>query len=182
MRFQRGLALLALIVGAIFSRFLPHPPNFTAVGAAAVFAGVMLPGRWLSLVVPLAAMVVSDAVLGFHALVPAVYLAMCLGTALGWQLDRERPLWTFAGVGALSSVQFYVVTNFAVWVQTDMYPKNAAGLLSCYVAGIPFLEHMLCGDVVFILLLVGALRLAERGWPALRVSQDFAASVRYGSL
>jgi hypothetical protein len=30
-----------------------------------------------------------------------------------------------------------------------MYPKTFAGLIACYVAGIPFYQHRVIGDMVF---------------------------------
>src|SRR5262249_22778167 len=58
-----ALGLMALDVVA---RVTPHAPNFTPVAASALFAGAVLRSRTLALAVPLAAMVVSDLVLGWH--------------------------------------------------------------------------------------------------------------------
>ncbi|HET7259019.1 MAG TPA: DUF6580 family putative transport protein, partial [Candidatus Acidoferrum sp.] len=48
------------------------------------------------------------------------------------------------------------------------YPRTSAGLLSCYVAGIPFFWNTLAGDVLYASLLFGGFALAERVFPALR--------------
>ena len=39
----RYSVIVAIVLFAAFSRMLPHPPNFTAIGAMALFAGAFLP-------------------------------------------------------------------------------------------------------------------------------------------
>ena len=62
----------------------------------------------------------------------------------------------------LSSLMFFIVTNFGVWLLQDMYPKNLLGLLACYTAGIPFFENSLIADVFFTAVLFGGFALLER--------------------
>src|SRR6266704_780265 len=54
-------AVLLVLLGA-FSRLLPHPPNFVALGAIGLYAGARLPRLW-AWAVPIAAMLLSDLVL-----------------------------------------------------------------------------------------------------------------------
>ena len=62
---------LFLIVLGVFSRLIPHPSNFVAIGAIALFAGAKLPKRW-AFIVPLSIYVLSDLIIdafvfrGFH--------------------------------------------------------------------------------------------------------------------
>jgi len=65
-------------------------PNLTAVAASALFAAVALRRRWLAPLVPLAAMMLSDVVLGFYALpvTLAVYAGMVLPALLGLMIKR----------------------------------------------------------------------------------------------
>jgi hypothetical protein len=166
---SRLLVLTALVVAAVFSRLLPHPPNFTAIGAAAVFAGATLPWRW-AMLVPLLAMVVGDAIIGFHSLTLAVYGCLVVSTLLGRLLKPTSSALAFGGMGALSAVVFFVGTNFAVWAFQDMYPRTGSGLGMCYLAALPFLANMIVADIVFAVALVTATRLSERYWPAVRLS------------
>ena len=53
------LTAVCLIVLGVFSRLLPHPENFVAMGAIALYAGAKLPRRW-GVVIPLAVMALSD--------------------------------------------------------------------------------------------------------------------------
>jgi hypothetical protein len=45
---------------------------------------------------------------------------------------------------------------------TGTYPKTAAGLVACYVAGVPFFWNTLADDAFYAALLFGGLVLAER--------------------
>lgn len=173
---SRWILVVCLIVAGVWSRLVPHPPNFTAIGAASLFAGATMPWRSWSLLVPLAAMVASDAILGFHPLVPVVYLCVALTVVLSWRLRPTSAPWKLAAGGALSSILFFLITNFAVWAEGRIYPMTGEGLLLCYLAGLPFFGNMLAGDVLFSLALVAALRLGERHLPSVRSTVAAAGS------
>src|SRR5215208_3685234 len=64
---SRLIALLSAIAAAAVLRLMPHPPNFTPIGAMALFSGAYFGRRWLAFAAPLGAMLVGDAVLGFHS-------------------------------------------------------------------------------------------------------------------
>ncbi len=84
-----------------------------------------------------------------------------------WLRDRR----TFARISLatlLGAVQFFLVTNFAVWWLLNSYPKTVSGLAACYLAGIPFFWNTLAGDAFYAALLFGAFALAERFLPVLR--------------
>jgi hypothetical protein len=168
---SRLVFLVVLIAGSIFSRLLPHPPNFTAIGAAAIFAGAFFSQgiyRRISFLIPLVAMVVSDWILGFHALTGVVYLALGFNCWLGLRVGSTGSGVKFAGAGLATGTLFYLVTNFGVWAFQDMYPHTLDGLMLCYAAALPFLGNSIAGDVLFTLALVSALRLAEKYLPAVR--------------
>ncbi|HEX6740653.1 MAG TPA: DUF6580 family putative transport protein, partial [Sphingomicrobium sp.] len=59
----RLAALLSAILVAAALRLLPHPPNFTPIGAIALFGGAYLGRQSLAFVAPLAALLLSDLVL-----------------------------------------------------------------------------------------------------------------------
>lgn len=164
----RMIALISAVFAAALFRLVPHPPNFSPIAAMALFSGAYLAGRGLSFVAPIGALLVSDAVLGFHGGMPFVYGSMALIVGLGWLLARRRTAGRIALAAVASSVLFYLITNFGVWAFGDMYPKTAAGLAACYAAAIPFFQNSLAGDLFFSALLFGGFALAERWLPALR--------------
>ena len=150
------LLLIALTVAVALSRMLPHPPNFSPVEAVALFGGAVFASRHVAILVPLAAMLLSDAFIGFHSGMWLVYACMAV-IALGGTLLRGR-----IGVDGLMALFFFVVTNFAVWASSGMYPMTASGLVACYVAAIPFFANSLAGVLVYSLILFGAHALLAR--------------------
>jgi hypothetical protein len=164
----RVLALVALIAVAAASRLLPHPQNFTAIGAMALFAGATLADRRLAFLVPLAALFVSDLVIGLHGLLPLVYALFAVSVCMGFALRGRVATLPVAGAGIACAMLFYLVTNFAVWAGGALYPHTWEGLVACYVAALPFFQNSLLGNLFFSALLFGGLALAERGVPMLR--------------
>lgn len=150
-----GSALLLIVIAA-FSRLLPHPANFTALGAIALFGGVYLDKRY-AVAVPLLAMLISDYLIGFYSGMYWVYGSFVLVGLVGlWLRNHKSPLMILGGTAA-SSLLFYVVTNFGVWFTAgSMYAKTWDGLIECYVAAIPFFRNTLGGDLFFVILLFGA--------------------------
>jgi hypothetical protein len=154
-RWLRYAPEIALVLGAAFSRLIPHPPNFTAVGALALFSGATLGrGRW-GLVVPLLALLLSDAVLGFHSLMPVVYLAFGLIVLLGRKLSQglgpyAARLWA---ASFAASLIFFFISNVGVWF--FYYPRSLEGLSACFVAALPFFKNTLLGDLLFSSVLFG---------------------------
>ena len=74
----------AAIVGAAALRLVPHPPNFTPIGAMALFSGAYLGRRGaIALVAPLGALLLSDLVLGFYRGMATVYFSVALIVLIG---------------------------------------------------------------------------------------------------
>lgn len=146
-KLQIWLALL-LIVAGTYIRTLPHPANFAPVAALAIFGGSVLPRKY-ALVVPLGIMAVSDLFLGYHKLVPVVWGCFLLIAALSGKMLKRFNMVRGFGMALLSSVIFYVVTNFAVWVSGGMYAHTWAGLMECYYMAIPFFRNTLASDLTY---------------------------------
>ncbi len=164
----RIAALVAAIAFAAVFRLVPHPPNFSPIAAMALFSGAYLPRRALAFAAPLAALLLSDLVLGVYPGIAFIYLSVALTVLLGWAISRRRSAPMIAGTAVAGSVLFYVLTNFGTWLSTDLYPRTLQGLAACYVAAIPFFQNTLAGDLVFAALLFGGFALAERAIPQLR--------------
>lgn len=156
------LFAIGLILVAAFSRFLPHPPNFTAMGAIALFAGRFLPNRVWALLVPLAAVALTDWIFGFYPGWTFVYGAYALIVLLGWRLRRQSGVWPVVAAGISTSGIFFVLSNIGVWWTSEMYSHDLKGLVSCFVAALPFIHYTIMSDGLFILTLFGAYVLAKR--------------------
>ena len=162
------LLALALILLAAALRIAPHPWNFTPLGAMALFSGAVLRDRRLAYFFPLLALFLGDIFIGFHKLIPIVYASFLLNVAIGLWLRDRRTIARISLATLLGAVQFFLVTNFAVWQFLSGFPHTASGLLACYIAGIPLFWNTLAGDAFYSTLLFGGHALAERFIPSLR--------------
>lgn len=167
----RLITILSAIAAAAALRLLPHPPNFTPIGAMALFGGAYLGKRGLAFVAPLAALVLSDAVLGFYAGMNVVYASVALIVLIGWWVSSRRSPLRIAAGAVAASVSFFVITNFGMWLFSGFYPLTSAGLAACFVAAIPFFQNTLAGDLFYAALLFGGFALAEHLLPRLRSSE-----------
>src|SRR5713226_1677372 len=153
---------LAMICVAGALRIAPHPWNLAPVGAIALFSGAVLHNRWMALAFPLLALFAGDAFIGFHKLMPVVYASFVVSVAIGMLLREKRTVPRVAMAILAGSVQFFIVTNFAVWLAFDTYPRTLTGLAACYAAGIPFFWNTLASDALYSALLFGGFALAEK--------------------
>jgi hypothetical protein len=132
--------LIAFILIAVFFRLIPHPPNFTPITSLALFSGIMFQRKWLSILVPIVAMLLSDMVLGFGMISMWVYASFMLVTISGWVLKQMNVKSIL-----VSSMIFFIVSNFGVWVLG--YQHTIEGLLMCYTMAIPFFGYSIIGDL-----------------------------------
>ena len=166
----RLIAILTGITAAAALRLVPHPPNFTPIGAMALFGGAYLGrrGLLLALAAPLGALLLSDLVLGFYDGMLIQYVAVALVAVLGWTVLSKSKSPVRVGLSAIAgSLIFFFVTNFGVWAVSGMYPLNAAGLAACFTAAIPFFQNTLAGDLFYATLLFGGFALLEKAVPRL---------------
>lgn len=133
-----GLVFLALI-----ARLLPHPPNFAPMTAIALISGNYFSDKPIAVVLPILAMLISDFFIGFHGLMPVVYLSLMLTVLLGMMVSKVT-LWNVL----LASVIFFLITNFGVWLGGG-YPHTWEGFLMCYTMAIPFFAHSMMGDTFY---------------------------------
>src|SRR5947209_10624176 len=103
---SRILALLSAIAAAAALRLVPHPPNFTPIGAMALFSGAYLGRRPLAFAAPLGALLLSDAILGFYGGMWVQYVAVALVVLLGMLALQRRSLLRVAGAAVASSILF----------------------------------------------------------------------------
>ena len=157
-RFQT-LFVLSLIAIGVTLRLLPHPANFAPIAAIAIFGGAVLPRR-LAIWVPLGAMVLSDMVIGFYGMMWVTWgCYLTIAVASNYWLRRSTLVRGLI-LAISSSLFFFVVTNFAVWVSSGMYAHTWVGFAHCYVMAIPFFRNTAASDLFYTAMLFGLYALA----------------------
>lgn len=160
-----------LILVAVLSRLLPHPEwlNFTAVGGALLYFGARR--SWREMLAPLAALMVTDyclTVFSYHySFVWTAYVTTwawyVAAMVLGYILLHARTTFVRVAAGAvLGPTAFFIVSNYAVWAGSAMYPRTWAGLATCYAAAVPFYRNDLASTAIFCALAFGLPVLVRR--------------------
>jgi hypothetical protein len=166
-------AYLLLLV-AILSRVAPHPGwfNFTALGGALLYFGARR--SWKEMALPLAALMATDyylTVFAYHYSFQwqgyvTTWMWYLMAMALGAILLHARTTVVRVGAAALlGPTSFFVVSNYAVWASSGMYPKSMGGLIACYSAALPFYRNDLASTVLVAGLAFGVPVLVRRFLP-----------------
>lgn len=166
--------VVGLAIAAAASRLMPHPWNFSPIAAMTVFCGAMLMRNHLALLVPLAAIFVSDLLLGavhsrgvFFPDMPVVYACYVLNIVVGkWLTTRRRNAIDVGTALLFCSVMFFIATNVSYW--WFYHPHTALNLAATFEAAIPFFRNALLGNAVFAGVFFGGWAIAETYVPALR--------------
>jgi len=138
---------VGIILLAVAARLIPHAPNFSPIGGLALFSGANFKNKF-SFLIPILAMLISDIFLGFHKTIPYVYLSFIIIFFIGRNIKIIK--WqNLLSASLISSILFFVITNFGVWLNFNMYPKTINGLIQCYVMGIPFFRNTLISDLFY---------------------------------
>ena len=146
---EKDIFPIGLIVLLAVSRLIPHPPNFTPIIAVAIMSSYFFKNINFSFIVLFISMVISDAIIGFHSNIIFVYLSLFLITFIFFKLNKKINLKSLFVFGLLGSVMFFLISNFGVWLLTDMYEKSLNGLVSCYVLAIPFFKNTFLSTLIF---------------------------------
>ena len=143
---------IGLILILSLSRVIPHPWNFPPVLATGIFAGYYFRQFFLGLFIVIFSMFLGDILLGFHVTMFFTYISLFVAVFLGLfikYLKYTDILWS----GLVSSISFFIITNFGVWQATDIYDKSLDGLMTCYIAAIPFFANTILSTFFYLILI-----------------------------
>jgi len=144
------ITFLFISVILALGRIIPHPPNFTPILATAIYTPYMVNDKWIAVLIPLSAMFIADIIIGFHPYMLWVYGAIGLSTLISnWSMRFNKKYIQLGVMAILSSILFFIITNFAVWAIWDYYPKTIDGLIICYIKAIPFFQNTLLGTIIY---------------------------------
>ena len=178
------LIIVGFILFAALSRILPHPYNFTPLGAIALFGAAYFTDKRWAILIPLFAMWMSDLVLNnwiyssyysgftlFNSGMFWVYGSLIIIALLGMKVLKKvtLPRVVMSAFGA--SAIFFIVSNLGVWVASPMYPLTWGGLVACYTAAIPFFHNTIAGDLFYCGVMFGAFEYAKLRFPSLSAVQ-----------
>lgn len=177
---KRFFIITGFIVLAALSRILPHPYNFTPLGAIALFGAAYFNDKKWAILIPLLAMWSSDLLLNnffyssyyegltlFTSAMFWVYGSLFIIALLGMKFLKKVTIPRVLGGALSASVIFFIVSNFGTWIASPMYPLTVEGLIACYTAAIPFFHNTLAGDLIYCTTLFGAFEYARYRFPAL---------------
>ena len=179
---QTGILSIIILLAA-FTRIMPHPPNFSPMAAIGLFGAAHFAKKWQAFFIPLLGIWLSDLVInnffyrnsdssivwfynGFYWQYISYIIIIFTGLFIfnkGVSLSK-----TFSGIVGSSGI-FFLVSNFGVWAGSGMYSKNIAGLISCYIAGIPFMNNTIISDFLFTTVLFGSYYLIQSEYSSLKV-------------
>lgn len=169
-------AALTVIFIGVFGRFLMLKfvsiPNFEIITALTLVSAVFLGGVWI-FVVPLSIIAITDMVIGNSPVLIFTWSAFAVIGFFGWlfkKMENSRLLRQLAdtggqakfkilgltGVGVISSIFFFLYTNFGWWLVSNMYPHTLDGLIQAYIMGLPFFKNNLIGNLIFVPIFSGA--------------------------
>ena len=143
---------ICLILVLSFSRMIPHPWNFSPILAAGIFSGFYFRQFILSSMIVVLSMFIGDLYLGFHDTMIFTYISLIVAVSLGLFIKNLK----FTSIlfsGILSSISFYIITNFGAWLTLPMYEKTFSGLVQSYVLAIPFFYNTLISTLLYLLIL-----------------------------
>jgi len=173
----RFIFIVTIILFGAFMRLIPHWPNFTPIAAMALFGGAYLERRFLAYLIPIAALFVSDLIIGFHDTMIAVYIAFAITVTIGFSVRNKISAGRVIGTALISSVIFFIITNFASWIANPLYTQDFQGLSMAYLAGLAFFNdgsygisfflNEVLGTAFYSTVFFGAFYLARQKFPVL---------------
>lgn len=170
---KRTLVLIGFLALAVASRLFilggTNWVNFSPIASMALFAGIYFNQKiqaisWTILAVWLSNLLLNNFLyteyypsfsFGFEGVHMGIF---ALITLLGSRLNQQKlTALNFISTNLVSGIGFFLLSNFAVWLSSDItYSKSLQGLLACYAAGIPFLKNTLASQFIFSAIFLGS--------------------------
>jgi len=176
------LVILGLTFTRLFNATCATPlSNFTPIGAMALFGGKYFSEKWKAYLVPLLTLWLSDLFLsyfvyyhkvvlfydGFYWTYGSFALAVLIGSAI-----KKVTVKNVVIASVAAALVHWVVADFGVWMDGRLYPKTVEGLITCYVAAIPYIKSMLLGNLLFSAIAFGLFEWAQKKYPQLQLSNN----------
>jgi hypothetical protein len=165
----QGLLIGFILILSALSRVFPHPWNFTPVIAILIFSAANIKNIYLKVALPFIIILLSDLLIelntgqGFHSGTPVVYLSYLVVSAISFFGLRKISFLNVFTTSILSSLVFFLITNFAFFYPASetvnlalgTYPHTIEGISASYTSALPFFRNALFGDLLFTGVLFG---------------------------
>ena len=139
---NRNIVIASIIILAVLSRLVPHPPNFAPITGIALFSSKKINNKLFGILFPIIPLFISDLFIGISFINIFVYLSFIIIYFLGSISPKIDVKSVF-----FSSVIFFILTNLGVWYLG--YPKNVEGLITCFTLALPFFVNTILGDLFY---------------------------------
>lgn len=182
MKIEKSVIVSFILMVAVASlyRVMPgRPMGFAPQIAMALFAGSIIKDKKYSFLLPLLSMLVSDIIYqllymadlttlqGFYTGQWINYILIASVTFIGFLIQQKNVFKIVTG--ALAGATFYfIASNFAVWIGGGLglnnlpYAKTFDGLMSCYIAALPFYTMSIYATLFFSAVLFGGYYLINK--------------------
>lgn len=149
------IAMMLIVLGVIgrfvFIEYIGIP-NFEIITTISLIAGIYLGGMYIA-VIPLSVIFISDLIIGNNFILLFTWSAFLFISLVGYFFRNKVKKNIIIGsisVSLLSSIFFYLYTNFGWWIMSGMYEHTLSGLLRCYYMALPFFRNNLVGNLVLV--------------------------------
>jgi len=178
-----------LVICGVLSRTVFHlGANVEFITAISLLSGYLFRKSKLALAIPLLIMILSDSIIGNTAIFIFTWsgflFPMLMGRLLGGKKLAAKlgdPLKLMLGAeaaGVVSTLFFFLWTNFGSWLSMNMYSKDLSGLLACYINGLPFLRPQLGANLILVPLIAGVGALAYHEITRVHATQNRQANLK----
>ena len=148
MYIQKSLKYLLILFGLIgimlLFRIVPHAPNFTPIIALSLYLPILF-GFW-SIPFIILGFAITDYFIGFHSLLIWTWGSLAI---IGFISKFCKNIFSRLIMSFISSLIFFIISNFGVWATGSFYEPNLHGLIYCYIMAIPFFTNTLVSTILF---------------------------------
>lgn len=163
---KRLIYIIFVIFLGIFYRLIPHVPNFSPLYSISVFSSILPIEidnkfnkllKYISFLIPLIILLITDLILGFYKGMIFNYLSFLSYSIFSYFIFNKYNKLSKTILGLIlsvgSSIYFFIISNFGVWLLTNMYSKDLAGFILCYINALPFLKNSIISSIIFSILI-----------------------------
>ncbi len=125
------------------------PPNFAPVTALCLMGSAYFTRRWMAFIIPTSILFISDIILGGGTELVGVYISYAIIIFLGFVLNNNVKPVKVVAITLLSSLLFYIITNFVCWFGSPYKTQDLTGFIINYTEALPFFRTSLVSDLFF---------------------------------